>query len=629
MISCAVTTHAQKNPAIELKDLSSFRPQAGNWQIVGDVQIDPDVDIHEAPGHLAAPVSKGKKKKDKSVQPNVPSTPKAVLFTAGTGILLNMNDGTKKDALITNFEHGDIELEFDVMLPKGSNSGVYLMGRYEVQLLDSWGIKHPAFSDIGGIFRNWENVPEKMYLGKAPLSNAAKAPGLWQRMKISFRAPKFSADGKKTSNAKFVSVYLNGVKIHDNVEVPLPTGGPLENNERATGPIMFQGDHGPVAFRNFKVRLMKDTDVQLSNITYKTFYGAFKATPDFINLKPAASGSIEQLSVEVLEKENAYGAVYSGTITVPEEAEYSIVGSFTGGTRFTVNNKELINVQRGDAWILDTARITLAAGSYPFEIQNFKDASWMPPLMGLFVFTDQSYPRPLHAYNSLPPSDDPVAPIYINPGSEPKVLRAFIDFDGKRSKRLTHTVGVGDPSGVNYVYDLSTGNLVCAWRGDFVDATPMWHDRGDGSFKPRGAPQYLFTGQQLASLPQSNDPFPAVRNEQQFTPKGYVIDLMSGLPVFKYVYNNAEVSDSIYPSDESRSLERVVTVKNGENANLFFKVAEGTAIQQMSEGRYAINDRSYYIKIDPQTESFIREVNGKKELVVRIKSAPLKYSIIW
>jgi hypothetical protein len=159
----------------------------------------------------------------------------------------------RKTTSLSNQEHGDLELELEVMLPRGSNSGIYLQGRYEVQLLDSWGVKNPKFGDIGGIYRNWENEKGKIYMGKAPLSNPAKAPGLWQKFKISFRAPRFDAAGNKIENARFVYVDLNGVRIHDNVEVPLPTGGPIENNEKPTGPLMIQGDHGPVAIRNIRV----------------------------------------------------------------------------------------------------------------------------------------------------------------------------------------------------------------------------------------------------------------------------------------------------------------------------------------------------------------------------------------
>ena len=292
LFSCVLgvtNIYAQESKTLMLDDMSAFKTQAGNWQIVGDVTIHPFIDIH--PAEIHPPIKSGKKNK-KSKDLPVLEHPKAVSYLAGKGMLLNLNDETKKDNLVTVFEHGDIELELEVMIPKGSNSGIYLQGRYEVQLLDSWGVKDPKFSDIGGIYRNWEKEQGKIYMGKAPLSNPAKAPGLWQKFKISFRAPKFNAAGEKISNAKFVSVELNGVKIHDNVEVPLPTGGPIENNEKATGPLMIQGDHGPVAFRNMKYQLMKDVQASLSNISYKTYYGNFKVISDFASLKPTASGSI-------------------------------------------------------------------------------------------------------------------------------------------------------------------------------------------------------------------------------------------------------------------------------------------------------------------------------------------------
>ena len=135
----------------------------------------------------------------------------------------------------------------------------------------------------------------------------------------------------------------------------------------------------------------------------------------------------------------------------------------------------------------------------------------MPPRLGLFVQSETTYPQSLHAFNSLPPDEEPTSPIFIKVGSEPKLLRAFLDFKGQRKDRLTHIIGVGDPSGTHYVYDLNAANLVCVWHGDFVDATPMWHDRGDGSFRPRGAVQYLFNSQPLAFLANANEAFPSGR----------------------------------------------------------------------------------------------------------------------
>lgn len=612
--------------------MSSFKPQAGNWRIVGDVTILPDVDIHAA--HAPAPEESGKKKKKSKDTPVAVDHPQAVSFSPGNGILLNMNDDKTKDNLVTAFEHGDIELELEVMMPKGSNSGIYLQGRYEVQLLDSWGVKDAKYSDIGGIYRNWENEPGKIYMGKAPLSNPAKAPGLWQKFKISFRAPRFDENGKKIANAKFISVELNGVKIHDNVEVPLPTGGPIENNEKPTGPLMIQGDHGPVAFRNISYRLLKEKFASLSNISYKTYSGQFKVFDDFINLKPETTGTTDQLSVEVVGPEDQYGVIYSGTLTVPADDEYQFILAHTGGARLVINNQQLINAQGADSWRGDDATIQLKAGSYPFEVYNYKDASWAPPRLGLFLKSPGEM-KPLHAFNSYPPDSNPTSPIFIPVGSSPRLLRAFLNFNNQGfDQRLTHTIGVGDPSGTHYIYDLKSGNLVCVWHGDFVDATPMWNDRGDGSFRPLGAVQYLFNNEPLAFLSSSTDAFPVMKKETQLseTPykgKGYIIEEGTGRPVFRYTYSGLDVEDKIYPDDNNRMITHEVTVKNrGTQPGLYYKLAEGKTITQLSNGLYVIDDKSYYIKPGTDTAPVIRDGNGKKELIAPVNNS-IKYSIIW
>lgn len=630
MSMTATLVAAQDNSfqELSLSDMSGFKPQAGNWQVVGDVTIDPTMDIHP---HPVTP-SEGDRMKSRKSKVKPTQAPQPVTFKPGKGILLNINDDARKDNLVSLFEHGDIELEFEVMLPKGSNSGVYLQGRYEIQLLDSWGVSNPSFSDIGGIYRNWETEQGKIYMGKAPLSNPAKAPGLWQKFSISFRAPRFNNAGEKIANARFVFVKLNGITIHDNVEVPLPTGGPIENNEKATGPLLIQGDHGPVALRNIKYRLMKEVSFSLSDITYKVYSGNFKTISDFTSLPPIATGSTAELTSEVIANENAYGVFYAGNIRVPEDGKYKFTIVHSGGGRLVINKEQLTNAQRPDGYENLEAWINLKAGTYPFEIYNYKDASWMPPRLGLFVQSATTYPQSLHAFNSFPPDDNPTSPIFLDAGSEPRLLRAFFDFNGDRKQRLTHTIGVGDPSGTHYIYDLKSANLVCAWHGGFVDATPMWHDRGDGSFRPRGAVQSLFNNQPLAFLATDKDPFPSIAREAltkegDVRSKGYIIEA-SGRPVFKYTYQGLEVEDKIYPDDNDRAITHELTIKNrGEKSGLFYKLGEGRDIQQLKEGLYSLDDKKYYIRIIG-VQPLIREVNGMKELIVPVNSS-IKYSIIW
>ncbi|RVU02057.1 DUF1080 domain-containing protein [Mucilaginibacter limnophilus] len=209
---------------ISLNDLSAFKNPPENWSVAGSVKAD----FNKA---------------------------NALEKKNGTGILVNITDKKKNEDIFTNFEHGDIDLSVDFMLPKGSNSGIYLQGRYEIQLFDSWGAQKLTSSDLGGIYQRWDDSKpeaEKGYEGVAPRINVSRAPGLWQNIRIVFQAPKFDASGKKTANARIVKIVLNGVSIIENAELQGPTRGSAFPNEAATGPLRIQGDHGSVAFKNFK-----------------------------------------------------------------------------------------------------------------------------------------------------------------------------------------------------------------------------------------------------------------------------------------------------------------------------------------------------------------------------------------
>ena len=205
---------------------NAWKAPLGGWQLAGDVFTDP-------------------------------ADEKKLASKPGEGIAFNGPDG-KTSHLITAKEFGDVELTVEFMVPKGSNSGVYLQGRYEVQVYDSFGVASPGYIDCGGIYQRWHEEPgiddaQRGYEGFAPRVNASKNPGEWQTFRIVFRAPKFDKDGNKTANAKIEKVWHNGVLIHDNVELTGPTRAPLFNDEKPTGPIMIQGDHGPVAYRNLKI----------------------------------------------------------------------------------------------------------------------------------------------------------------------------------------------------------------------------------------------------------------------------------------------------------------------------------------------------------------------------------------
>lgn len=176
--------------------------------------------------------------------------------TAPGGTMLNGPNGRTVN-LVTEQKFGDIELYLEFMIAKGSNSGVYLHGLYEVQVFDSWDSTEPmTTSDCGAIYHRW--ISNQGVGGSAPSRNAARRPGEWQSFYIWFRAPRFDATGKKIENARFIRVVHNGLSVQTNVEVAGPTRAAMEQAEAALNPIMLQGDHGPVAYRNIYVRPLRE-----------------------------------------------------------------------------------------------------------------------------------------------------------------------------------------------------------------------------------------------------------------------------------------------------------------------------------------------------------------------------------
>jgi len=183
-----------------------------------------------------------------------PANPKAFALAAGAGVLVNGDNG-RTGNLFSKHEHGDVMAAIEYMVPQGSNSGIYFQGRYEIQILDSYGKKKVTFVDNGGVYARWANG--KAFEGAAPAVNASKPPGEWQKFIVTFRAPRFDKAGKKIENARFVKVIHNGQLIHHDVEVTGPTRAEAFTDEQPTGPLMLQGDHGPVAFRKIVLKPAK------------------------------------------------------------------------------------------------------------------------------------------------------------------------------------------------------------------------------------------------------------------------------------------------------------------------------------------------------------------------------------
>jgi len=166
------------------------------------------------------------------------------------GVLSNTQQGTD---LVTDEKFDDFELHAEVNVPKGGNSGIYLQGRYEVQIADSAEVKELSDSMMGAIY------------GKiAPFMNAAKPAGEWQTLDIHFMQAVRDRSGKIVQRP-VVTIILNDEIVVRGVEIAGVTGGARDNEEGTPGPLMLQGDHTEVQFRNILIRPMpprKSPDVE-------------------------------------------------------------------------------------------------------------------------------------------------------------------------------------------------------------------------------------------------------------------------------------------------------------------------------------------------------------------------------
>lgn len=236
-------------PLFNGRDLSgwTFRNAKAKkaWTVCDDVRIDP---ANEA--RLEA-IGKG-------------GSPHAVLLCGG--------DGRGSDLhTTTNFYDYELYLEFTV--PKGSNSGVYNRGLFEIQIFDSFGVKEPAFHDCGALYER-----------ARPRTNLAKAPGEWQSYDIIMKGKKLSLkwNGQivyqdidfregETDKEAFERLNQENANKPANLRVKLAekngkyvgffgeggTRASLDGPDRP-GPILLQGDHGPVAFRHIRIRSLSD-----------------------------------------------------------------------------------------------------------------------------------------------------------------------------------------------------------------------------------------------------------------------------------------------------------------------------------------------------------------------------------
>lgn len=583
---------------LPLQDLSAFQSTAANWQIVGQVQAPFD--------------------KEKSLDTQ-----------KGTGVLVNLPDAKNKAQLFTQFEHGDIDLELEVMMPRGSNSGIYLQGRYEIQLLDSWGKERPTFGDMGGIYQRWDDAQpagQKGYEGTAPLVNAAQAPGLWQQLRISFQAPRFDAAGDKIQNARILFVELNGVTIHENVELTGPTRGPYVGggDEAPMGPIVIQGDHGPVAFRNIKYRSFDGQPITLQDLQYQVYRQNPGEIENWETAQADATGTERLISWNAAQADNDFALLFEGDLDVPAAGDYLFSLTCQGNARLWIDGEEVLSIYSRTS----SALHSLPQGQVPIRLLYLKTEVWRQAQLGLSVEGANFRPVDLH-YKSSALAANPTDPIFERVGRRARLLRSFVDFQMpymEQGLRFTNTINVGDPTGLHYTFDLNQGALVQVWRGDFLDMTPMWYNRGNGVSWPLGVREPLTADIQFMKR-TDNGQWTAAHEAEDYHYQAYRVDA-DNRPDFHYQAHGLSVTDHIRPAADGKTLERQLSLEGTPRGEVAFCLAAGSSLTKVDKAHYLVEDR-YLVRTSASAK--IEELaDGRQALLVPVKGLePIRYAVIW
>lgn len=598
--------------SIALRDLAAFGPAVEGWRIVASATADRSRDHR-------------------------------IITAAGTGVLANVARPGDGGDLRTSWEHGDIDLELEFMMPRASNSGIYFQGRYELQLLDSWGVENPTYGDVGGIYERWDEsrgAGREGFEGHAPRLNAARAPGLWQTLRVEFRAPRFDSAGRKVANARFASVELNGAVIHENIELDGPTRGASQPGEAALGPIVIQGDHGPVAFRRIRFKRYGAEPLRLSNVSYRVHEGEFRSLPETGTLAAVRSGTAEEIGAAAAGVADRFALVHEGTIHLPSAGEYLLElrlnwldggegedGS-RGGGRLTIGGREvLLHSGRGRA---ATARVSLPAGAQPFALELFKNREGRPASFTLYAEGPGVARQALHGAAG-PQRGSAAGAILVEPADEPYLLRSFLQHgDEKR----THVISVGEPDGVHYSYDAESAAVLAVWRGPFLETTQMWEGRGEPQLaEPLGSVVSFSAAPAIALLPTADAAWPDSMPEaagHRF--HGYTLD-DGRRPTFRHSFAGASVEDRIRPLDGRSGFRRELVVSGGAlPPGTHLRLAVGETVERLRDGAYIVDGRYYLIPVRGAPTPVVRATAEGQELLMPLTGrggGAARYDIVW
>ena len=467
---------------------------------------------------------------------------------------------------------------------------------------------------------------QSINLGQSPeIVRLMKAPGLWQTVDVWYKT------GGANGPAILEKLALNGVTVRE-----MQT---LANNR--LGPLTVMSKAGPVAVRNVGYRVMSPRKVAQwsSPVSYTIVEGQYIENPAVARTKKVLKqDTTSQINYEVsYGQPRQYSIFFSGKLNALQTGDYQFELDQGGVAGLWIDGKEVIPTSHRELGQASTGTATLTAG--PHTVDVYFSRSWFRPGLGLSVSQAGTRPQPLHAPASLP-EPDPVAVISVNPDyndpmNQVQRIRSFVQMPGEKNKR-THSMSVGSPTGMHYTVDLNQMALLQVWKGDFANTTEMWYERGEPQLlTPLGETIHLPAQTPLMVLTSESAAWPDSVSENTLQYKGYAVD-KQGAPTFTYTLAGATIKDAIRPdltNAEGNALVRTLSLTGSPTGTVYCRIAAGSAVEEVGRGLYAINDRSYFIKLDPKAKTQVRQSNGKQELVLPVDvkngTGSVAYSIIF
>ncbi|MBO0949496.1 hypothetical protein [Fibrella forsythiae] len=480
---------------------------------------------------------------------------------------------TGKEALTLATPASDFSLQFDVLMSAGANASLVLP--------------------------NGESLSLDHSLDITPL---LRAPGLWQTIRLDYRAE------SSLMTPTIERLIVNGVVVRE--------GYKLTRKAAGAKPVQVQAQTGSLAVRNVGYRALENRSVAnwAGPVNYK-LYGESIETREELNSKtPVKSDTVSKISYNVsYGRSGRFAMLYNGKLNVPTAGDYQFDLVMGGIAGLWVDGKPVIPVVYDELGAVKTHSMPLTAGTHAVEVMYAR--SWPRPGLGLFISQAGTRPQALHADGSLPEFSPP-GQVTVQPDTKPTLIRSFIQLPGERNKR-TKSLSVGSASGVHYAVDLGQMALLMAWKGDFADVTQMWYERGEPQLlKPMGTVIMPSPKPAFAMLPSANAAWPDSLNEDVLTYGGLVL-AKDGSPTLEYIMNGLTIRESLRPA--ANRLDHVFAVTGNVPAQpVYCRLAAGKTIDEVAKGLYAIDDRSYYIRVDPKAGLTVRQQGGQQELVMPV-----------